>query len=75
MKEMEQVLDLKPNYDFTKPTKPAFSMNEPSKDLSPRHTPDRIYNPGNWRFYDVDMGAIREEVAKEITFSKNLTKD
>ena len=69
------MLNLNPNFDFTKPTKMAFAYHEPSKNLSPTNTPDRINNPGQWRFYDYDMGAIREEVAKEITFSKNLTRD
>lgn len=30
-------------------------------------------NPGKWRFYNYDLNVVREELAKEITFAKNLT--
>ena len=71
----EQVLDINPNYDFDKPNKLVFKYYEPSKDLSPTHTPDKELYPGKWRFYDFDLDAVREEIAKEITFARNLTPD
>jgi hypothetical protein len=51
----------------------VFKYHEPSTDLEPKNIPESKLNPGKWRFYDFDLDVIREEVAKDITFSKNLT--
>lgn len=64
---------MNPNFDHDKPKKLVFQYHEPSKDLSPAHTPESKLNPGKWRFYNYDLNVVREELAKEITFAKNLT--
>lgn len=51
---------LYPNYDIDKPNKLVFKYHEPSKDLGPQHTPEKMLNPGKWKFYDYDLDAIRE---------------
>lgn len=66
-------MDINPNYDFDKPNKLTFAYHEPSKDLDPMHTPDKKLYPEKWRYYDIDLNVVREEVAKEITFARNLT--
>ncbi|TNV82854.1 hypothetical protein FGO68_gene7211 [Halteria grandinella] len=68
----EKVLDIHPNFDYDKPNKGTHIYHEPAQ-VGPQHTPDKVRNPGKWRFYDFDMNAIREEIAKEITFARNLT--
>ena len=69
----EKVLDINPNYDINKPNKLVFAYHEPSKDLAPIHTPEKIRNPGKWQYYDINLDAVREEVAKEIAFARNLS--
>jgi hypothetical protein len=29
--------------------------------------------PERWRYYDYDLDVVREEVAKEIAFAKNIS--
>ena len=72
-KPTEQLLDIEPNYDYDKPNKLTFVYHEPSKNISPKHTPDKETFPGVWRFYDFNLDAIREEVGKDISFARNLT--
>jgi hypothetical protein len=66
------LLNLNPNFDVNKPNKLVFAYHEPSKDLAPAHTPEKIRNPGQWKFYDFDLDSVREEVAKDINFARNL---
>lgn len=78
IKEEEEEDDrpnLFPNYDHDKPNKGTFKYYEPSKDLQPKHTPEKDLFPERWRFYDFDLDAVREEIAKEITFARNLTAE
>ena len=71
--EEDERPNLYPNYEIDKPNHLVFKYHEPSKDLGPEHTPEKDLNPGKWRFYDLDYAVLREEVAKEITFARNLT--
>lgn len=66
------VLDLHPNFDFNKPNKGTFVYHEPSTDVGPIHIPDSKLFPPRWKYYDFDLDIIREEVAKEISFARNL---
>ena len=68
-------LKLVPNYDIVKPHKGAFVYHKPSDDIDPMHTPNKVLYPGNWKFYDINLDTVKEEVAKEITFARNLTKE
>lgn len=68
---MEKVLDLHPNFDYDKPNKLTFQYHEPSN-VRPIHTPEKELNPGKWKFYDFDLDVIKEEVAKDINFARNL---
>jgi hypothetical protein len=67
--------ELYPNYDYDKPNKGTFKYHEPSKDLKPLHTPEKELFPEQWRHYDYDLDAVREQVAKEMTFARNLTAE
>lgn len=44
----------------------TFKYFEPSKDLGPQHTPEKIKNPGRWRFYEVDLNSVREQLARDV---------
>ena len=71
----EQLLDISPNYDFDKPNKLTFAYCEPLSGLSPAHTPEKEKHPERWRFYDFDLDVVREELAKDISFARNLSLD
>jgi hypothetical protein len=64
---------LNPNFDFDKPNKLVPVFHKPSK-IETAHTPEKIKNPGSWKFYDFDLNAIKEEIGKDITFARNLSK-
>ena len=53
-------MPLYPNHDAILPNHMTFKYYEPSKDIAPKHTPEKVKNPGKWRFYDVDLNAIKE---------------
>lgn len=44
----------------------TFKYYEPSKDIAPKHTPDKVKNPGRWKFYDVDLDAVKEQLAQNV---------
>jgi hypothetical protein len=69
----EKVLDINPHFDYNKPNKMVFQYHEPSQGLEPAHTPDKKLYPGRWMYYDFDLDAVREEVAKDISFARNLS--
>lgn len=48
------------------PNHMTFKYYEPSKDLEPQHTPEKVKNPGRWRFYEVDLDKVREQVSRDI---------
>ena len=66
---------LYPNYDFDKPNKLVFKYYEPSKDLAPEHTPEKDIFPGRWKYYDFDLNAVREEIAKDIYFARKMSPE
>ena len=57
-------LDLRPAIDpeQIKPNKLTFKYHMPTVH-KPMHSPDNILNPGAWVFYDVDLDAVREQLA------------
>ena len=66
--EIDTRLPIFPNYDVDKPNKLVFQYHEPTKGLEPPHTPEKEIFQGNWRYYDVNLDAIKAEVAKDIYF-------
>ena len=60
--------DIYPNFDIDKPNKLVFQYHEPSKDLDPMHTPEKKIFKEHWKFYDVNLDAIRAEVADDLYF-------
>ncbi len=34
----------------------------PKTDHQPAHMPDSVSNPGRWKYYDVDLDAVREQL-------------
>lgn len=66
--EVDARLPLYPNYDIDKPNKLVFQYHEPVKGLSPPHTPDKELMKEHWKFYDVNLNAIRAEIANDLYF-------
>ena len=64
--------ELHPNYDFDKPNKLVFKYFEPLQGLGPSNLTDAEIFPGKWKFYDFDLDAIRERVAWDIDFARNM---
>ena len=56
---------MKPNYDFDKPNKLVFKYFKPVEQHPP-NLPDGVVNRGRWVFYDVDLDAVRAELAQNI---------
>ena len=76
-KETDERPALYPNADTILPNHMSFKYYEPSKDLGPKHMPDAVANPGSWKFYEVNLDAIKEEVATNVYFggAASMTKD
>jgi hypothetical protein len=34
--------------------------------------PDKVLNPGRWVYYDVDLDAVKEQLAKDYYFSGRM---
>ena len=67
--------DLNPNYNFTKPNKLVFKYYKPY-DKKPPNIPASEADPGRWVFYDVDLDAVRAELAQNIYMgAKNETRE
>ena len=56
-----------------RPGKLVFRYYSPTNHHA-ANLPDKDYFPERWRYYDFDLNAVREEVGKQITFSKNLSR-
>lgn len=53
----------------------AFKYYEPSTDLGPKHMPDSVANPGQWKFYEVNLDAVKEEVANNVFIAGGMNKE
>ena len=55
----------------------AFKYFEPSKDLGPKNMPDKEKYPGKWKFYEVNLDAIKEQVATNVYIGggKDMTQE
>lgn len=62
---------MNPNYDFDKPNKLTFKMMLPTEPKE-RHLSDAELNPGKWVFYDVNLDAVREELAKNVYMGTSI---
>ena len=76
-KKADERIPLFPKYDAVLPNHMTFKYYEPSKDVGPQHTPEKIKNPGRWRFYEVDLNSVREQLARDIYIggAEKLNKD
>ena len=63
----EGQVDLYPNYNITKPNKLVFKYYQPAE-VGPRHAPEAVVRPGRWVYYDVDLDAVRAELARDVYF-------
>lgn len=54
----------------------TFKYYEPTE-IEPQHTPDKVKNPGKWKYYDVDLDAVRENLATNVYLggAKDLTRE
>jgi len=66
--------ELEPNYDVIKPRIPGFAYHEPVQLEGPAYPSEAELNPGEWKFYDVNLGAIKPEVG-DVEFAGGLTRD
>lgn len=44
-----------------------FKYYKPAE-VGPKHVPDSVENPGRWVYYDVDLDAVRAELARNVYF-------
>ena len=66
--ELEDLkLDLYPNYNYNKWNKLVFKYYKPA-DVGPTKMTDAQLNPGRWVYYDVNLDAVRAELAKDVYF-------
>jgi len=74
---VDERIPLYPKYDAVLPNHMAFTYYEPYEGKQPQHTPEKIRNPGRWRFYEVDLNTVKEQVAKDIYIggAKNLARE
>mmetsp|Transcript_1685 Transcript_1685/g.2334 ORF Transcript_1685/g.2334 Transcript_1685/m.2334 type:complete len:405 (+) Transcript_1685:613-1827(+) len=63
--EVDEQGDLNPNFNFTKPNKLVFKYYKPVEQRPP-NVPESEVNRGRWVFYDVDLDAVRAELAQNI---------
>jgi hypothetical protein len=69
-----------PNYEgdnlFLEPDKPkknrlTFKYYKKTEHF-PANIPDKVLNPGTWVYYDVDLDAVKEQLAKDYYFSGRM---
>jgi len=70
--DKDTLTDINPDINAIKPNKMTFKYHQPSDKLGPKHTPDKDLFPERWRFYDIDLNVVREELARDIYFSGGL---
>ena len=63
--EFDTMRPLEPNFNFTKPNKLVFKYYKPTEQRPP-NMPESQANPGQWVFYDIDLDAVRAELAQNI---------
>lgn len=75
--EIDERIGLFPSVAAILPNHMTFKYYEPSKGLGPQHTPEKIKHPENWKFYQIDLDAVREQVATNVYLggAKNLTQE
>lgn len=61
--EVDDRVPLFPKTALILPNHMTFKYYEPSKDLGPQHPPESELNPGQWKFYQIDLDAVKESVA------------
>lgn len=67
---------LNPNFSQVLPNHLTFKYFQPSTNLSPKHTPLAEKYPGEWKYYDVDLDAIKSQVADNVFFgAKDQTRE
>jgi hypothetical protein len=75
-KEKKEVLDdkppLEPNFDYDKPEKGVPLYKDPV-DHRPQHVPEKYLNIEKWKYYDVNLDAIRE-IQQPHDFAQNLDR-
>jgi hypothetical protein len=70
-------MPLFPNAKAILPNHMTFKYFEPSKDIGPKNIPEKELNPGKWRYYDVNLDAIKEQVSNNIYIggAKDMTQE
>ena len=75
--EVDDKTALYPNYKPILPNHMTFKYFEPSKDIGPKHAPEKEKFPGQWKYYDVNLDAIKDQVSTNVYLggAKDLTKE
>ena len=60
--EEDYRMDLYPSLAAVKPNKLVFKYTEPV-DHKPRNVPEKELRPETWKYYDVNLDAVRAELA------------
>ena len=63
--EIDDKAALYPNTAAILPNHMTFKYHVPA-DVGPQHTPEKVKKPGEWKYYEVDLDAVREQVAKNV---------
>ena len=66
--------DLEPDYNVIKPRIPGYTIHKPVELEGPAYPSEAELNPGEWKFYDANINAIKPEVG-EIQFAGGLNRD
>jgi len=63
-------MQLLPEESTQKPNKLVFKYHKPNE-VKTTYPTDKELNPEKWKFYDVDMDAVKEEIAKNVFIGKS----
>lgn len=61
---------LLPDETQVKPNKLVFKYHKPTE-VERINPTDKEMNPEKWKFYDVDLDAVKEEIAKNVYFGRS----
>jgi len=54
------------NYDQVLPRAPAYKIHSPVKLEGPKHIPESKLHPEKWRYYDVNLDAVKPDVPEAV---------
>ena len=64
---------LEPDFDYDKPNK-GVPLYKPPSEIEPKNVPDKVLYPEHWKYYDLNLDAIKE-VQQPHDFAQNMKLD